>query len=120
MPSGITLAVLREEIMTCACVTTQARVHISVCGTQDRQDKTRQGVETTKTGGLHPGKVPQESRFGPSGLRDGHFSVSDLLKAGWVGGSAPPAPPSTARYGVLRGRWGRSEGWKPPKLGGCT
>ena len=35
------------------------------------------------------------------------------------GGVLPP-PPCLARYGVLRGRWGRSEGWKPPKLGGCT
>ena len=55
MPSGFTLAVLREERMTCACVTMRARVHISVCGTQDRQDKTRQGLETTKGGGSYGG-----------------------------------------------------------------
>ena len=54
MPSGFTLAVLRDDKMTCACVTMRTRVHISVCGTQDRQDKTRQGVKTTKTGGVAP------------------------------------------------------------------
>ena len=65
MPSGFTQAVLREEIMTCACVTMRACVHISVCGTQDRQDKTRQGVETTKSGRFYLGKVPLELRFEP-------------------------------------------------------
>ena len=29
-------------------------------------------------GGLHPGKVPSETRFGPSGLRYGHFPLSTL------------------------------------------
>ena len=34
------------------------------------------GVETTKTGELHPGQVPSETRFGPVSLRYGLFSVS--------------------------------------------
>ena len=43
--------------MTCACVTMRARVHISVCGTQDGQDKTRQrGNHQNWGGGVAPRK----------------------------------------------------------------
>ena len=62
------------------------------------QDKTRQGVETTKTGGLHPGKVPPESRFRPSSPRYGHFSV------------LTPGPPRAPRIGPETTRNGPKQG----------
>ena len=35
----------------------------------------------------------------------------------------PPQPTQFGpqlHYGVMGAPWGRSEGWKPPKVGGCT
>ena len=45
------------------------------------------------------------------------MAIFGVLCSGRLGGVPPP---SGARHGVLRVRLGRSEGWKPAKLEGCS
>ena len=71
--------------MTCVRVFVRAGHRVS--GGRTRPRLRLKGVETTKTGGLHPTKVPWEFRFGPSGPQDSHFSV------------LTPGPPRAPRIG---------------------
>ena len=66
------------------------------------QDKTRQGVDTTKSVGLHWGKVPLESRFRLSNPRNSHFLAS-----------TPSLPDGVrnGRKGTQMGGRGCLEGW---------